>query len=483
MLGGIHNNLIHLALMPHGHCYLWKPGLVWLHIVSDASIALAYFSIPLTLIYFVRQRQDLPYPWIFQLFGAFIVACGLTHIMEIWTLWHPIYWVSGMLKSVTAIISTATAMALIPIIPQALVLPSRCELEQAKTELEQRVQDRTQALQLSEERLQMALSGSGDGLWDWDIATDEVFFSPRWEEMLGYKVGDLPGHVSTWEGLIHPEDQPGVMKVLSAHLQDGQPYTYDYRFKTKSGDWQWIATYGQVVNRTAEGEPLRMSGTHKDISDRKAYEQQLSESLAEKSVMLQEIHHRVKNNLQVICSLLNLQTQTNPDSKIAEIMQESQNRVKSMALVHENLYQSQNLSKICLETYVQELTTNLLQSYRSKVSQTKINVAIASIYLDIDAAVPCGLIINELVSNALKYAFPHQDKGEIKVKVTQNAEQTLTLTIADNGMGLPDEVNVEQIQTLGLRMVKTLTRQISGTLTVNREIGTSFQIQFPQLSH
>lgn len=199
--------------------------------------------------------------------------------------------------------------------------------------------------------------------------------------------------------------------------------------------------------------------------------------------MLQEIHHRVKNNLQVICSLLNLQTQTNPGSKIAEIMQESQNRVKSMALVHENLYLSQNLSKISLETYVKELTNNLIRSYRSKISRIKITLAIASISLDIDTAIPCGLIINELVSNALKYAFPDQDCGEIKVKVTQDSQQSITLTIADNGIGLPHKVNLEQTQTLGLRMVKTLTRQISGTLTISQEAGTSFNIHFPQPSY
>lgn len=482
MLGGSINHFIQFALIPHGHCYLWKPGLVWLHVASDALIATAYFSIPVGLIHFVRQRQDLPYSGIFQLFGAFIIACGLTHVLEIWTLWHPIYWVSGGLKAVTAIISLWTATSLIPIIPKALRLPSRTELEQTKLQLEERVEERTQALQESEERLQMALAGSGDGLWDWNIATGEVFYSSRWEEMLGYEVGELPGDISTWETLIHPDDKPGVMQVLEKHLKDGTPYTCDYRFLTKSGEWNWMAAYGQVMQRNAAGEPERMAGTHKDINARKLVEQQLSESLAEKSVMLQEIHHRVKNNLQVICSLLHLQTQASPDEKITEIMQDSQNRVKSMALVHENLYRSQDLSKISLKNYVQELTNNLLRSYRSKVSQIQINVAIASIYLDIDTAIPCGLIINELVSNSLKYAFPNQDNGEIKVEVTYNPEKSISLIIADNGLGLPPEVNVEQTQTLGLKMVKALTRQISGTLTVNRDAGTSFNIHFPQPS-
>ncbi|MBW4670631.1 MAG: GHKL domain-containing protein [Cyanomargarita calcarea GSE-NOS-MK-12-04C] len=150
--------------IPHGHCYLWKPSLVWLHIASDSLIAIAYYSIPLTLVYFVQKRQDLPFKWILLLFGAFIVSCGTTHVMEVWTLWHPTYWLSGSLKLITASISVYTAIVLVPIIPQALALPSPEQLEaanrqliaeiserkiaeaallKAKAELESRVEERT----------------------------------------------------------------------------------------------------------------------------------------------------------------------------------------------------------------------------------------------------------------------------------------------------------------------------------------------------
>src|SRR5919202_6361132 len=117
------------AFIPHGHCYLWKTALVWLHIIADASIAIAYYSIPITLIYFVRKRKDLPFNWIFFLFGGFIVACGTTHLMEIWTLWHPTYWLSGFLKAITAVVSLYTALALVLLVPKALALPSTSQLE------------------------------------------------------------------------------------------------------------------------------------------------------------------------------------------------------------------------------------------------------------------------------------------------------------------------------------------------------------------
>ncbi|MUL36836.1 hybrid sensor histidine kinase/response regulator [Gloeocapsopsis dulcis] len=153
--GFLNGGLVHLgeltqwtiveAFIPHGHCYLWKPDLVGLHLVSDALIALAYYSIPLTLFYFVRQREDLPFDWIFLLFGTFIIACGTTHLMGIWTLWHPSYWLSGTIKLVTAVVSVYTAVLLVPLVPQALALPSPAQLETANQELRNQIAEREQA--------------------------------------------------------------------------------------------------------------------------------------------------------------------------------------------------------------------------------------------------------------------------------------------------------------------------------------------------
>ena len=167
------------SFIPHGHCYLWQTKLVWLHVASDSIIALAYFSIPITLIYFISKREDLPFDWIFAMFGAFIVACGITHIFEVWTLWHPTYWLSGTMKAITAIISFATAILLVNLIPQALALPSPAQLEianslleaeiverqsaeaalkKAKDELEIRVEERTAELKRQTQQLAQTLS-------------------------------------------------------------------------------------------------------------------------------------------------------------------------------------------------------------------------------------------------------------------------------------------------------------------------------------
>jgi signal transduction histidine kinase/CheY-like chemotaxis protein len=142
----MHDILVNLfsssSFIPHGHCYLWKPGLVWLHIISDAIIAFAYYSIPVTLFYFVRKRQDLPFYWIFLLFAAFIISCGTTHIAEIWTLWHPTYWLSGIIKAGTAVVSLFTAIELVPLVPQALALPSPSQLTQANEALQAQIEER-----------------------------------------------------------------------------------------------------------------------------------------------------------------------------------------------------------------------------------------------------------------------------------------------------------------------------------------------------
>ncbi len=160
------------------------------------------------------------------------------------------------------------------------------------------------ALQESEERLQLSLEGSGDGLWDWKILTDEVYLSPRWLEMLGYSIGELPGNVSSWERLIHPEDQPWVMETLNAHLQDSEhPYDFDYRVLTKSGEWKWIANYGKVVRRDEDGNPLRMAGTHKDISDRqRAQDQvQLLKTMALAIAQSPDFDSALAQVLQLVC--------------------------------------------------------------------------------------------------------------------------------------------------------------------------------------
>jgi len=221
----------------------------------------------------------------------------------------------------------------------------------------------------------------------------------------------------------------------------------------------------------------RMLGTMTDITARKQNEALVATSLKEKEVLLKEIHHRVKNNLQVISSLLNLQSGAVSDQRALEQLRESQHRIRSMALIHERLYQSKNLASIDFDEYVKSLCSYLIRSYNPQC--VRLEITIGRISLPINAAIPCGLIINELVSNALKYAFKGGTEGTIDVGMELTADKKAILTVRDTGVGFPDGLDFRNTQTLGMQLVNTLTAQINGTIALDRKNGTAFSITFP----
>jgi PAS domain S-box-containing protein len=214
-----------------------------------------------------------------------------------------------------------------------------------------------------------------------------------------------------------------------------------------------------------------------DTTSRKMVEEQTQGMLKEKEVLLKEIHHRVKNNLQIISSLLNLQLNVITNAETRELIRESQNRVRSMALIHEKLYQSDNLGQISLEEYLRSLTRDLFRSYG--IGGVNLKLEIDDIRLDVDTAVPCGLIVNELVSNALKYAFPAGREGQIHLRCGLVSKNQVALSVADNGVGLPDDMNLRTSSTLGFQLVHMLVKQLRGTLDIVKNGGTTFMITFP----
>lgn len=220
----------------------------------------------------------------------------------------------------------------------------------------------------------------------------------------------------------------------------------------------------------------------RDITERNEAENKIKKSLEEKKVLLREIHHRVKNNMQIISSLLNLQATYTNDENVVDILLESQNRVKSMGMIHEKLYQSTELARIDFKDYINQLTVFLRQSYVYMNSSITIETEVDDIHLSIDTAVPCGLIINELVTNSIKHGYPNGMAGLIRVKLSESNGE-YCLSVKDNGVGFPETVDFRNTDTLGLQLITNLVLQLDGTIDVILDQGTEFKINFQPMEY
>ena len=321
-----------------------------------------------------------------------------------------------------------------------------------------------------------------------DVPPRIVFANQTCSEITGYSIDEL----STLSperalALVHPEDQPDLVGRLADHLSgEPVPATGEFRVVARDGTVRWVEYYASLVEHA--GRPAVQSA-FADITDRKQAEQQIQASLREKEIMLQEIHHRVKNNLQIISSLLDLQSTSIQDPRIVQALQNSQARIRSMALVHERLYRSPDLTRIDAAVYVRSLASYLFMAYANDIGDVVPNVQIDDISLAIDTAIPCGLIINELISNGLKYAFPPDrdwpqgERGEIRIEMRQAESelgQQIHILVSDNGVGLPPDLDWQNPSSLGLQLVHMLTQQLDGILELDQSSGTSFRLSFPQ---
>jgi PAS domain S-box-containing protein len=216
-----------------------------------------------------------------------------------------------------------------------------------------------------------------------------------------------------------------------------------------------------------------------DISDRKQKEERIHAALKEKDIMLGEIHHRVKNNLQVVNSLLDLQVDRITDPAALSMLKESQNRIKSMALIHQTLYESKDFVEADFSNFLDTMVPTLVSSYSVDSERIALSIEASEVLLSIHAAIPCGLVVNELISNALKHGFPGDRGGEIRITLAHDREDQAVLSVSDDGVGIPDDLDLAQTGTLGLRMVSLLADQLGGTITIRRANPTCFVLRFP----
>ena len=303
------------------------------------------------------------------------------------------------------------------------------------------------------------------------------------EKMIGYAEEELLGkHISELNCKEEEHRKKGA--ELAAQLfEKGFVEREESMWEKKDGTI-FPSEFNMALLKDGYGNILGGVATARDITERRQAENLLKESLKEKEVLLKEIHHRVKNNMQVISSLIKLQSSYIKDQKYIEIFKESQNRIKAMALIHEKLYQSKDLVNIDFPEYVRNLANGLIRSYGSGANTIGLKADIADVTLGVDSAMPCGLIINELVSNSLKHAFPEGEGGEIKISMHSINGSEIELTVSDNGVGFPEDIDFRKTDSLGLQLVSTLTEgQLHGTVELKRDNGTEFKIKFKEIKY
>lgn len=316
----------------------------------------------------------------------------------------------------------------------------------------------------------MMFDQMGDGVLVLDANHYIMDVNPALLSLLGQSESHLLGRPVTrfwpdWPRELLTTDQEGGMQIEWT-LNGLSPRIFDMRVSPLRDGRRRLMSWVVVL---------------RDIGERKQMEEQLKASLQEKEALLKEIHHRVKNNLQIISSLLNLQSDVVVDVQSRDVLRDSQHRVRSMALIHEKLYQSSNLARIDFGDYVEKLATYLVQAYRAQAHGVRLQVDVKPVYLDVDTAVPCGLILNELIANALKHGFVNGRSGQIHISLHPTDDQII-LEIADDGVGIPPEINIRQSRSLGLQLVNTLVNQINGQITLNRENGTAFILTLAAIS-
>ena len=342
------------GLTAHGFCLSWAPGLIALHAGSDAVIGLAYFSIPLALAWFVRERKDLQYEWIVYLFVAFILACGTTHLFSIVTLWVPAYGIEGLVKAATALLSIATAIALWPLVPKLLELPS-----------------------------------------------------------------------------------PTQLRILNAALEQ------------------------RVADRTAELQRANAS---------------LSTALDQRDLLLREVYHRVKNNLQTVDALLALQASRLADTDARAALMGLRGRIYALGLVHHQLMGSDDLKTFDVAPFLRELSANILEG--GEHAGVTLSVDADPLEVGLDYAIPLGLLVTELITNSLKHAFP-DGAGAISMALRREADRHVVLVVEDNGRGMAEADLAEDGRGLGAGIVRGLVEQLAGTMIVTNQGGVKTEIRTP----
>mgnify|MGYP006285342679 CR=1 FL=1 len=332
-----------------------------------------------------------------------------------------------------------------------------------------------QSLRESEERFRLAVEGSRDGLWDWNLQTNEAYHSDRFATMLGYDPEELPDTVSAWRNLLHPDDKELAFQRVDDYLA-GKTAFYEstFRMRAKDGSYRWITGRGKALFDKA-GNPARFVGFNTDITAQKEQEKKVSRLLEEKEFLLTEVTHRVKNNLAMISSLINLKQAAVKD-KVD--LSDLKHQINAIRIVHDKLHTTQEYSTIEFETYSRELLREIFSAPAAPPVKLDLDVCAAAI--PVKTIIPLGLIINEIATNAIKYGFSSSSEAHFGVQLQKDeTEKQYQLSLSNSGNKFEIDPTSKDLKTVGLQLVGALVDQIRGKIEMIREPDTTFQITFP----
>ena len=353
------------------------------------------------------------------------------------------------------------------------------DLEAANETLEQRVTERTTELRTEKEFAESLIETAQAIVLLLDADGKVIRFNRYMEELSGYSLADVAGR--DWFQTFLPEaDREWVSGVFEGVLCGEHAEGVVHPLRPRSGEARVIEWYGRAL-RDSDEQLVGVLAVGHDITERVQIEAKIRAALEEKEVLLQEIHHRVKNNMQVISSLLGIQMSQMDDAKdpvLHDAFIETANRINSMALVHERLYRSADFAHIDFGAYIRKLAEDLFHVYEVQNHAIELDTRVQDVRININQAIPCGLIVNELLSNALKYAFPGERAGRIVVTLRPDKARKHELSVCDDGVGLPEGFDLQTAQTTGMVIVRALARQLGANVVVDGDGGVCFRIFF-----
>ena len=324
-------------------------------------------------------------------------------------------------------------------------------------------------------RLTSILEGANVATWEWDVQAGNLTLSPKMYTLLG--LDPQQANIRTlqdWMELKHPSDALDSKDQLERHLKgETDFYSFESRMRHADGNWIWTLGRGKVTEWDDDGKPLRMFGTHMDISERKLADEKILNLLSEKDLILKEVHHRIKNNLNSVISLLSLQADAQQDTKIRNILLDASGRVRSIMVLYDRLYRTDFDGKISIKDYFHALLDGLTRLHPQKMA---IETQVDDISLDVKTVSLLGIIINELITNTLKHAFFGRTGGSVKFSASKLGNKVVLL-YEDDGIGIPDSISLANSPGFGLQLVGMLVEQLLGTIVLERGCGTKFRIE------